>query len=150
MNDTYSYKALLQAATATARRYAHKTGSILRYPFTTPSDIAHDTYIIIAERHQTPDPDTISRASWEAVRRASRQQQRHDHQTTDGLDPPAPESVEKSAEVREAITAAGQAAILLSEGYTIREIAERRGISKTQAQREATKARERVKNYFQQ
>ena len=144
------YKTLLQAATATARRYAKKTGSLIRYPFITQSDIAHDTYIIIAERHQTPDPDTIARASWEAVRRASRQQQRHDHQTTDGLDPPAPQSVEKSAEVREAITAAGPVAMLLSEGYTIREIAERQGISKTQAQREAAKARERVKKYFQQ
>lgn len=145
------YQEILKAVQAAARAYTRRTGARLNMTDTTPEDIAADAYIIARETPQRPGEtqlDHIRRAAYEAVRRATRAQQRHAHTDT-------PEDREEAAQVsgglleaiavKEAIQQAGHVAALLAQGYTPADISRRLRVSPSTAWRLAQRAREKVR-----
>lgn len=149
--EVRQYKEIMTAVQAAARTYAKRTGARLNTTDTTPQDIAAAAYIIARETPQRPGelhPDHIRRAAYEAVRRATRAQQRHYHTDT-------PEDREEAAQVggdlletiavQEAIQQAGHIAALLAQGYTPADIARRLRVSPSTAWRLAQRAREQIK-----
>lgn len=148
------YAELTRTATRAARAYERKTGARLNWTDTTPGDIAADAYIIALEDTHgpnAPDPNTIHRAALEAVRRAARAQKRHAHADIPGDTDPAAiatpdtaESAAQLADILQAVHQAGPVAVLLSQGYTISDIARRRGVSQSTAWRLADTARRQI------
>ena len=145
------YQELTKAVHAAARAYTRRTGARLNLTDTTPEDLAAAAYIIARETPQRPGelhPDHIRRAAYEAVRRATRAQQRHAHTDT-------PEDREEAAQasgdilepivIRQAIQQAGHVAALLAQGYTPADIARRLRVSPSTAWRLAQRAREAVR-----
>lgn len=145
------YKEIMTAVHAAARAYTRRTGARLNLTDTTPEDIAADAYIIARETPQRTgetQPDHIRRAAYEAVRRATRAQQRHAHTDT-------PEDTEEAAQVsgslleaiavQEAIQQAGHVAALLAQGYTPADISRRLRVSPSTAWRLAQRAREQIR-----
>lgn len=148
------YAELTRTATRAARAYERTTGARLNWTDTTPGDIAADAYIIALEAthgHSGPDPDTIHRAALEAVRRAARAQKRHAHaDIPEDAEPGAiatPDTAETAAQladILQAVHQAGPVAVLLSQGYTVSDIARRRGVSQSTAWRLADAARRQI------
>lgn len=149
--EVRQYKEIMTAVHAAARAYTRRTGARLNMTDTTPEDIAADAYIIARETPQRPGEtqlDHIRRAAYEAIRRATRAQQRHAHTDT-------PEDREEAAQVsgdlleaiavREAIQQAGHVAALLAQGYTPADIARRLRVSPSTAWRLAQRAREQIR-----
>lgn len=149
--EVRQYHEIMSAVRAAARAYTRRTGARLNPTDATPGDIAADTYIIARETPQRPGEtqlDHIRRAAYEAVRRATRAQQRHAHTDT-------PEGREEAAQVsgdlleaiavQEAIQQAGHVAALLAQGYTPADIARRLRVSPSTAWRLAQRAREKVR-----
>ena len=146
------YSQLLQAVQQAARAYQRRTGSRINWTDTTPEDIAADAYIIALDEPTRPGDrpgDKLHRSAFEAVRRAARAQQRHQHQDIpeeDGPEAPAycMDIVEAIA-ARDAIQQAGPVAALLAQGLTPADIARRLGVSRSTAWRLAERARGQVK-----
>lgn len=145
------YKEIMTAVHAAARAYTRRTGARLNLTDTTPEDLAASAYIIARETPQRPGelhPDHIRRAAYEAIRRATRAQQRHTHTDT-------PEGRENATQVsgdlleaiavQEAIQQAGHVANLLAQGYTPADISRRLRVSPSTAWRLAQRAREQIR-----
>lgn len=145
------YKEIMTAVQAAAHAYAKRTGSRINPDEYPPADLAAAAYIIIRETGTRPGEtkgDTTRRAAYEAVRRATRAQQRHAHTDT-------PEEWEEVAQVigdilepvaiQQAIQQAGYVASLLAQGYTLADIACRLRVSPSTAWRLANKARREIK-----
>lgn len=145
------YQQITKAVQAATCTYAKRTGSRINPDEWPPEDLAASAYIIAQETPQRPGelhPDHIRRAAYEAVRRATRAQQRHAHTNT-------PEDREEAAQVsgdilepiviRQAIQQAGHVAALLAQGYTPADISRRLRVSPSTAWRLAQRAREQIR-----
>lgn len=150
--ELQQYKEIMTAVQAAARSYQRRTGSRVNATDTTTADLAADTYIIAQETPQRPQEtqdDHIRRAAYEAVRRATRAQQRHYHTDT-------PEDRDDAAQVdadpleviavRQAIQQAGHVAQLIAAGWdTTTDISRRLGVSVSTAWRLMERARQTVR-----
>ena len=149
--EVRQYQHITKAVQAAARTYAKRTGSRINQTDTTTADLAADAYIISQETPQRPKEspaDHIRRAAYEAVRRASRAQQRHAHAETpddQGTATQAPGDLLEAIAIRQAIQQAGRIADLLVQGYTPADISRRLRVSPSTAWRLADKAREAVR-----
>mgnify|MGYP002544372971 CR=1 FL=1 len=149
--EVRQYKEIMAAVHAAARAYTRRTGARLNQTDTTPEDIAADTYIIARETPQRPGEaqlDHMRRAAYEAVRRATRAQQRHAHtDTPEDRDDAAQADADllEAVAVRQAIQQAGHVASLLAQGYTPADISRRLRVSPSTAWRLANRAREQIK-----
>lgn len=150
--EVRQYKEIMTAVHAAARAYTRRTGARLNMTDTTPEDIAADAYIIARETPQRPGEtqlDHIRRTAYEAVRRATRAQQRHHHQDMPEEDgpgaPAAPDTMADSLAIMEAISSAGPVALVLADGLTVSDIARRLGVSRSTAWRMAERARDQIR-----
>ena len=149
--EVRQYQHITKAVQAAARTYAKRTGSRINQTDTTTADLAADAYIISQETPQRPKEspaDHIRRAAYEAVRRASRAQQRHAHaETPDDQDTAtqAPGDLLEAIAIRQAIQQAGRIADLLVQGYTPADISRRLRVSPSTAWRLATRARQTIR-----
>lgn len=144
------YNQLIKAAQQAARAYQRHTGSRINWTYTTLEDIAADAYIIAQDESTRPGDrpgDKIHRAAFEAVRRAARAQQRHQHQDIPEEDGPGSYCMDIAGAlaIRDAIQQAGPVAAMLAQGLTVSDIAQRMGVSRSTAWRLAQRAREQIK-----
>lgn len=146
------YSQLLQAVQRAARAYQRRTGSRIDWTYTTPEDLAADTYIIAVDAPTRPGDrpgDKLRRAAYEAVRRAARAQKRHHHKDLPEEDGPGAPAycmdIAGGIATRDAIQQAGPVAALLAQGLTPSDIARRLSVSRSTAWRLAERAREQIR-----
>ena len=150
--EVRQYNQILQAVKKAAKAYQRHTGSRINWTYTTLEDIAADAYIIAQDEPTRPGDkqgDKLHRATYEAVRRAARAQQRHQHQDIPEEDGPGAPAycmdIAGALAIRDAIQQAGPVAALLAQGLTVSDLARRLSVSRSTAWRLAQRAREQIR-----